>query len=185
MQTSIRPRARRIYLVRHQTFARLKFIILRIFDDSIQEGTVYSLQLFALDIDPEISRALNYQTRSVFPPLVSHYIPSERERERDKKINVSNHHAASNVAQDRLRENSNKRIIRSWMVSPFLSHLFLNLIKSYFVKEEKKIRFAIVYIIPQSSFRSILNHIFQGIGIGIIKRTRRRVKCIGEEAIVP
>lgn len=138
MQTSIRLRARRIYLVRHQTFARLKFIILRIFDDSIQEGTVYSLQLFALDIDPEISRALNYQTRSVFPPLVSHYIPSERERERDKKINVSNHHAASNVAQDRLRENSNKRIIRSWMVSPFLSHLFLNLIKSYFVKEEKK-----------------------------------------------
>lgn len=82
MQTSIRPRARRIYLVRHQTFARLKFIILRIFDDSIQEGTVYSLQLFALDIDPEISRALNYQTRSVFPPLVSHYIPSEKERDR-------------------------------------------------------------------------------------------------------
>lgn len=50
----------------------------------IQEGTVYSLQLFALDIDPEISRALNYQTRSVFPPLVSHYILSERERERER-----------------------------------------------------------------------------------------------------
>lgn len=70
------------------------------------------------------------------------------------------------------------------MVSPFLSHLYLNLIKSYFA-EKKKIRLAIVYIIPQSSFRSILDHISRGIGVGIIKRTRRRVKCIGEEAIVP